>query len=214
MMNKLFLRYIFPAITTIFAFSCSAPTPATETVKEDISLAHSDEIPESAEPVFSFVLSSYDGSIENARLRMSEIIKGRENKELSAYSYHYDNGSGENPMQGTLWFSSLPNTDGKEDVWCLRLMSSYYAIEYFFDEGNKLFAIRQYPLAKEIVLSAEIFYKNDGSLMKGSWIQRPNDEAIQLADYKGDYWYDFLEGYPFYQTVKQMRDDKSLQYQQ
>ncbi len=215
-MNKLFFKHLLPVITVSFFFNCSGPAPATETVSQDTALAlkHSLEVPENAEPDFSFVLSSYDGTLENARLRMSEIIKGRENKELSAYSYHYDNGSGENPMQGTLWFSTVPQTDGKEDVWCLKLASDFYAIDYFFDEGNTLFAIRQYPVGKEIVPSAEIFYTKDGSLMKGSWIQRPNDVVIQLAEYKGDYWYDFLEGYPFYHTVKQMKDDKSLQYQQ
>jgi hypothetical protein len=213
-MCKLFLKHILPVITVSFFFGCSAPTPAGETGKQDTVPTHSEEVPESAEPAITFHISSYDGSIENARLRMSEIIKGRENKELSAYSYHYDNGSGENPMQGILWFSSVPQTDGKEDVWSLRLASDFYAIEYFFDEGNKLFAIRQYPVAKDIVLSAEIFYAKDGSIMKGSWIQRPNDVVTQLADYTGDYWYDFLEGYPFYKTVAQLKDDKSLQYQQ
>lgn len=213
-MSKLFFKHIFFAIIVFFFISCSAPAPANETTEQDTARAHSEKVPESAEPVITFHISSYDGSIENARLRMSKIIKGRENKELSAYSYHYDNGSGENPMQGTLWFSSIPQSDGKEDVWSLKLAGNFYAMEYFFDEGNKLFAIRQYPVAKDIVLSAEIFYAKDGSVMKGSWIQRPNDVVTQLADYKGDYWYDFLEGYPFYKTVAQLKDDKSLLYQQ
>lgn len=213
-MNKLLLHYILPAALTVLVFGCSGPAPATETASEDISQQHSDEIPASAQSTESFHISSYDGSIENARARMSEIIHAEETKELSAYSYHYDNGSGENPMQGTLFFYSEPQKDGERDVWSLRLAGSYYAIEYFYDEANKLFAIRQYPAGKEAEPSAEIFYNKDGSIMKGSWVQRPNDEAIQLADYKGDYWYDFLEGYPFYQTVAQLKKDKSLQYQQ
>lgn len=213
-MNKLFLQSTFSITLLILTFSCSNPAPAVETVSEDISQQHSDEIPASAEPAESFHISSYDGSIENARTRMSEIINAEKTQELSAYSYRYDNGSGENPMQGTLYFYSEPQKEGEGDVWSLMLAGSFYTIEYFFDEANKLFAIRQYPTGKETELSAEIFYNKDGSLMKGSWIQRPNDEVIQLADYKGDYWYDFLEGYPFYQTVAQLKKDKSLQYQQ
>lgn len=213
-MNKLFLQSIFPTILLILSFGCSHTAPREETVSENISQQHSDEIPASAEPAESFHISSYDGSIENARTRMSEIINAGKAQKLSAYSYRYDNGSGENPMQGTLYFYINLQKEGEEDVWCLALVGSFYAIEYFYDEANKLFAIRQYPTGKETELSAEIFYNKDGSLMKGSWIQRPNDAAVQLADYNGDYWYDFLEGYPFYQTVAQLKKDKSLQYQQ
>ena len=215
-MKKLVLLYGVFTLFFILNISCSSSEPKTEVASEEkTNLEHSDPVDENyVAPPADFRITAFDGTIENARVRIKEITNAIDSLSISAYSYIYDNGSGENPQQATMYFSYIPQKENSEKTWSLQLRNDYYYLEYFFDENNKLFAIRQYPKAKEIKLNAEIFYNKEGGIMKGSWIQRVNDDVIQLVNYKGDYWYDFLEGYPYYNSVEQMKNDKSLQYQQ
>lgn len=135
-----------------------------------------------------------------------------DNKKLSNYTYLYDNGSGEETMQGLLWFSSDDN--GQKD-WCLSLHNSNYQMDYFFGKSNKLFAIRQWKHdGDKKELSAEIYYKENENILDGSWIKRMNEDTTDLATYSGDFWYDFFEGWPIYHNTKTMHSDKSLKYQQ
>jgi len=198
--------------------ACTSPTPQTQTAEAEADtltpMFSEEELVNDEPPQPPVRLPTYDGTAETARKQVAEILDAVSTMRLSGYSYLYDNGSGENPMNGGMYFSPDDDFLGKGQEWYLRLYSDYYAIEYFFDDEAKLFAIRQQQISPEVVTVAEIFYIKEGGLIEGSWLQRTGDERIELSTYEGDYWYDFLEGYPMYPTLEAMKADASLQYQQ
>jgi len=156
-------------------------------------------------------LSDYDGTIERASKQVNEIMDAIDSKKLTGHTYIYKNDSGEKGLQGLLYLSSAENNNKD---WYLRLNNEYYAIEYFFGADDALFAIRQWKYGEKYEMVAEIFYKDPEGVITGSWLQRTNEERIDLASYTGDFWYDYLEGYPMYSSTKVMRSHKDLQYEQ
>ncbi|MBK7667155.1 MAG: hypothetical protein IPJ32_07230 [Sphingobacteriaceae bacterium] len=190
---------------------CNSEAP-TATI---ISIDSTDRVAEKAKeeiPEYTVHLSPYDGTAETAHKQVNEIMKAIDEKKLTGYSYLYNDNSGEDEKQGLLCFSYF---NGPEKDWYLRLNTKHNAMEYFFGKENELFAIREWEYVEGGAnLIAEIFYQKPEGLLKGSWLKRMNEDTTDLASYKGDYWYDFLEGWPLYHDTKSMRADKSLQYQQ
>lgn len=159
-------------------------------------------------------LPESNGTAEIARKQIVAIFAAFQSKRLYEYSYIYDNGSGEDPLNGSVYLSRDDEFNGKGHEWYLNLYTKYYEMDYFYSKSQKLFAIRQFKKEDGIHPTAEIFYNEDGSLMKGSWLKRENEDTTNLVNYKGDYWYDFLEGWPYYPTTEKLRSDKNLKYQQ
>lgn len=210
------LRFsIFLALTSLLFIGtgCNSGAP-TATI---ISIDSTDRVSESQEindepSEYTVNLSPYDGTAETALKQINQITYAVENKKISGYSYLYNDNSGEDEKHGLLCFSS---DKGVDKDWYLRLNNDHHAMEYFFGKDDELFAIREWEYTKEgQKLIAEILYKNPEGLLKGSWLKRMNEDTTDLATYPGDFWYDFLEGWPLYATTKAMRADKSLKYQQ
>ncbi len=210
------LRFsIFLALASLLfvGTGCNSEAPTATIIHIDSSDRVSD-IPEIDDepPEYTVHLSPYDGTAETALTQINQINYAIENKKLTGYSYIYNNNSGEGDLQGLLCFSYF---NGPEKDWYLRLHSDHYSMEYFFGKNDELFAIRQWEYIKGgQQQTAEILYKEGEGLIKGSWLKRMNEDTVDLAEYKGDFWYDFLEGWPIYHNTKAMRADKSLQYQQ
>jgi len=203
-------------LVLIFGTACNSSAPSVEILHIDSSdrVHNEQELVNDEPPQAPVNLPPYDGTIETARKQVNEILDAIEKQRITLYTYNYDNKSGEDPMKGRMCFSYNDPTGAKDREWYLDLYNTHYSIEYFFNNDQKLFAIRQWQRGDKAKLSAEIFYKPDESLIEGSWLKRANDDTTFLANYKGDYWYDFLEGYPLYRTTQQMKDDKSLMYEQ
>jgi hypothetical protein len=180
-----------------------------------ISVDSTDRVAEEAKeelPQYTVNLSSYDGTAATARKQIDEIMKAIDEKKLTGYSYLYNDNSGEDEKQGLLCFSYF---NGPEKDWYLRLNNDHHAMEYFFGKNDELFALREWEYVEGGAnLIAEVLYKNSEGLLEGSWLKRMNEDTTNLATYKGDFWYDFFEGWPIYHTTKAMRADKSLMYQQ
>ena len=199
----------------LFIFSgCSSDERQAAIIAVDSTSAQANETTEiNDEPnEYTVHLSPYDGTAETALKQINQISYAVENKKISGYSYLYDNGSGEDELQGLLCFS---NDGTKDKDWYLRLNNNNYQMEYFFGKNDDLFAIRQWKYTeKGKEQTAEILYKETEGLVKGSWLKRLNEDTTDLASYTGDFWYDFLEGWPIYHDTKAMRSDKSLKYRQ
>jgi len=199
----------------ILCNACSSSQPKLETPIADTSNTVTEQKIEYEDPPLPFTKTSpYDGTVETARKQIAEIKEAVKTKSLSIYSYLYDNDSGGDPLAGLMYFSLDDERVGKGREWCLELYSNYYSVNYYFDNDSSLFAIIQWETGPKAKVVAEIFYKKDGSIMSGSWLKRASEDVADLATYKGDYWYDFWEGFPFYPTVGDMKNDKKLMYQQ
>lgn len=108
---------------------CNSDAP-TATI---ISIDSTDRVAENTEindepSEYTVNLSPYDGTAETALKQINQITYAVENKKITGYSYLYDNGSGEEAMQGILCFSS---DKGIDKDWYLRLNNDHHAMEYF-----------------------------------------------------------------------------------
>jgi hypothetical protein len=218
-------------LSVIFLTTCSTPPstqpegqtqpevqPTSAVVAADTSHPqHTEAELVNDEPTASGVeLTPYDGTIDNAKFRVKEICAAADAKKISCNTYLYDNGSGADPINCLRYFSSDPTSghNAKHQDWFLMMQGKEKWMEYFFDESKKIFAIVHFSVGEHAELLAEIFFNKDGSIMKGSWLQKDHAHKVDLSTYKGDYWYDFFEGYPYYPTTKELEKDKSLKYQQ
>lgn len=212
------LRKIYLQILTcllVFCIACNSISPKKEPPKSDTLTTATEQKTEYEDPPLPFTkTAAYDGTVKTARKQIAEIKEAVKTKSLSIYSYLYDNDSGGDPLAGLMYFSLDDDRVGKGREWCLELYSNYYSVNYYFDNDFNLFAIIQWETGPKAKVVAEIFYKKDGSIMSGSWLKRASEDVADLATYKGDYWYDFWEGFPFYPTVDDMKNDKKLMYQQ
>lgn len=183
--------------------SCNSDAPKATVVFVDSS----DRVTESTEindepNEYTVHLSPYDGTAETALKQINQISYAVENKKITGYSYLYNDNSGEGELHGLLCFS---NDGTKDKDWYLSLNNDNYQMEYFFGKNDELFAIRQWKYTdKGKEQTAEILYNEIEGVIKGSWLKRTNEDTTDLASYTGDFWYDFLEGWPIYHNTKAM----------
>src|SRR4051812_40383751 len=102
----------FFAVLILIAFiflnnACSSSSPKEETVSIDstINKPVNDEHINDEPPQPAVSLPEYDGTIERGRKQVEEIMDAIDTKRLMVYSYQYDNKSGEDPKQGTMYLS-------------------------------------------------------------------------------------------------------------
>ena len=81
--------------------SCSSGEPKATVIAIDSSDRVSPATEINDEPSeFTVHLSPYDGTAETAKQQINQVTTAMDNKKLSAYTYLYDNKSGEETMPG------------------------------------------------------------------------------------------------------------------